>query len=397
MRSGDSLRLGYLLDEFPSTSETFIANEIRGLQECGAEVTVFALRQGRSERLVDCPVVYAHARTGHPRESALPTRAAAAWEAVKLEFPSLSGVGRALAETDAVVQFSRLLRQRAIPHLHAHFASLPTSVALLVARLEPVSVSFSAHAWDIYCGLRHFPRKLRRSRLCITCTEANRRHLASLVGEQDRRKIVRIYHGVDLQRFPFRPRRQASAAPRILAVGRLVEKKGFPLLLEACGRLKGKLHFCCEIIGEGPLEGLLRTAAARRGAGDVMTFSGALAHRAMPQAYERADVLAVPSVIAPNGDRDGLPNVILEAMASGLPVVASRLSGIPEAVEDARTGLLCPPGDSAALADAIYRILTDSALRAACAAQARKLVEEKFDASTCGRQVFEAVRSAARA
>ncbi len=397
MSACEPFRIGYVLAEYPSVTETFVANEIRGLLDCGASVTVLALRRGRGSHAPDCPV--------HYRDCAAPRDLSGAWraslrlarEAVALERKSPSSLVYALRNVGTAFRFARLVRQAGIGHIHAHFGFIPTDVALMISRLEPVSVSFSAHAWDVYCQGRTLPGKVARAALCITCTEAARRHLNSLVKAPVRRKIVRVYHGTDLSRFAFEPRPEPSEPPRILAVGRLVPKKGFETLLRACNRLREEMPVCCEVVGGGPLEGSLRALAGELGLSEAVGFTGVLPYELMPKAYGRADVLAVPSVVAPDGDRDGLPNVVTEAMARGVPVVGSRLSGIPEAVEHGRTGLLCPPGDGDALSEALHRMLTDRPLRSRCTTAARELVEEKFDAARNSRQVFEAIKAVARA
>lgn len=393
MSDGKTLRIGYVLAEFPSVTETFIANEIQGLLDCGACVTVFALRRGCGDHAPNCPVFYRDSEAPREANEAPGVFASFAWDAARLEHRSPPGLLYALRNVGSAVKFARLIRRAGINHLHAHFAFIPTDIALMIARQERVSVTFSAHAWDVYRAGASLPQKIHRAALCITCTEAAKRHLVSLFGETARKKVVCIHHGTDLKRFPFRPRGQLSSPPHILAVGRLVSKKGFDTLLQACRRLKGRVRSRCTIVGRGPLESRLKALAGNLGLGDTVRFVGAKPYREMPDFYAEADVLAVPSVVASNGDRDGLPNVVVEALASGVPVVGSRVSGIPEAVEHECTGLLCRPGDSAALAEALCRILTDGALRSRCTAQGRRVVEEKFDAAANSRRVLAAMEA----
>ena len=395
MGNARPFRIGYVLARFPSVTETFIANEIRGLMDCGATVTVFALREGPGEVAAQCPVFYRGGGDGGRYSAGWGPIPSAAREAVRLEFPYPSGMLPALRNVPAACEFALLADQCGIEHLHAHFNHIPADVALMMGRLNGLSVSFSAHAWDVYCRGHTFPAKIARAGLCIACTDAARRHLVSLARQDDRGKVQRIYHGTDLDAFPFQPPGEAREPARILAVGRLVPKKGFETLLYACRRLRERMLLTCEIIGDGPLQLDLKNLARQLGLDEAVCFTGGVPYKAMPDAYRRSDVLAMPSVIAPDGDRDGLPNVVTEAMASGLPVVGSRLGGIPEAVEDARTGLLFPPGNDAALADALHLMLTDAALRAECAGAARAVVEDRFDASKNTAQVLAALKSAA--
>jgi len=396
MRAREPLKIGYILAEYPSATETFVANEIRGLLDLGASVTVFALRRGRRGLAAECPAFYPGAATTRHGGCAAAARLRMAAEALRLESAAPWSLLCTLKHLGAAARFAGLVRQAGIRHLHAHFAFVPANLALMIARTEPISVSFSAHAWDVYCRGRSLRPKVRRAALCITCTEAARRHVASVARPQDRRKVVCIHHGTDLGRFAFRPREELADTPRVLAVGRLVAKKGLETLLRACNRLRERIRFCCELVGEGPLEARLKALAHELGLDDVVLFAGALPYERMPEVYARADVLAVPSVVGPDGDRDGLPNVVTEAMACGVPVVASRLSGIPEAVEDGRTGLLVAPGDDEALCEALHRMLADRSLRSGCIAAARSLVEERFDAARNSERVLEAIRSAAQ-
>jgi len=391
----ESVRIGYVLAEFPSPTETFVANEIQGLIDAGVSVTVFALREGQGDNVPSCPVFY----RGHEKDArlacGLPGVARLVGKSFALQHRSPAGLAYALRNVSTALEFAGLARQWSIHHLHAHFAYTPTDIALMMAHLEDFSVSFSAHAWDVYCQQKALAAKVQRADLCIACTEAAQRHIKSLVPDELRDRIVCVHHGTDLDRFTFGPRQEPGEPAHVLAVGRLVPKKGFDVLLYACARLREKLPFQCEIVGDGPLKPKLETLRGDLGLEDTVKFTEAVPYGDMPGVYARADVLAVPSIMAPDGDRDGLPNVVVEAMACGVPVVASSISGIPEAIEDAQTGLLCPPGDSASLAAALLRMLTDAETRSRCVAQARKVVEKDFDAAQNSRKVLDAIKSVA--
>lgn len=391
----DTLKVGYVLERFPCASETFIANEVRGVTECGASVTVFALAAGAGGPDVRADVVYARPEGNGVEGGWLAGAMGVLSDPFRLGGNSPRQLIAALRHGGAVRRFAAEVERRGIRHLHAHFASLPTTLALMVARLAPVTVSFSAHAWDIYVGDGKLPQKLSRARLCIACTEANADRLRALAREGDRDKVVRIYHGTDLARFSYRPRPDVASPPRIVAVGRMVPKKGFETLLHACAALKERRDFRCELFGEGPLADRLKALARRLGLEGAVTFPGWVPYGSMADVYHRADLVAVPSVQAPDGDRDGLPNVVVEAMAAGTPVVGSDFSGIPEAVKHEGTGLLCPPGDARALADAVERMLTDAPLREHVVEQGRRLVERSFDCAANARNVYEALRRAA--
>lgn len=391
----DRLKIGYVLAEFPSPSETFIANEIAKLAELGAELTVLALRRGQGGTPAPCEVIYCD--DGPPARSSALIREA--WslvrEAWRLEGRWPAAFLRGARNIPCCRRFVAAVQARGIQHLHAHFAFTPADLALMIGRVVGLSVSFSAHARDIYALGRTLRRKIERADACITCTTANLRHLRSLVSPEHAEKIHAVYHGTDLDRFAFNARQDVHTPPRILAVGRLVEKKGFATLLRACRALQEHTVFECRIVGWGPLRRRLERLAAELDLQGLVCFAGRAEYEAMPELYRWADVLAVPSVIAEDGDVDGLPNVVVEALASGLPVVASDISGIPEAISHERTGLLVTPGDACALAEALRRMLNDSELRRRLSREGRELAEESFDVTGNTQRLYEIFRATA--
>jgi glycosyltransferase involved in cell wall biosynthesis len=199
-------------------------------------------------------------------------------------------------------------------------------------------------------------------------------------------RVRLLSHGVDLDRFRPRPRRDSDERLRVLAVGRLVEKKGFPTLLAAVARLS--VPFVLRIVGTGAQQALLTADIERLGLAGTVELAGRRSHEQLPADYAWADVVAVPSVVDSSGDRDGLPNVALEAMACGLPLVVSDVAALGSAVRDAGSGVVVPPGDPAALADALTT-LTDRTVRERLGAAGRWHVEEHFDLAACTRRLVE--------
>lgn len=388
-------RIAYLVDTFPSRSETFVAQEISCLTaDCGADITLFALKHGADGLSVPVETIYLTSKDASAASAVAVSSFALAANAMSLaggarHFPS------ALRYAKSARRLAAELSRRGIRHVHAHFASLPTTVALLAARLVPVTVSFSAHAEDIYLSQRGLAEKLSRARLCITCAQANAAFLRALARPADAGKVACVYHGTDLSLFAFRPRTERSSAARLLAAGRLVPKKGFETLLRACALLKARRELTSEVVGDGLSRGRLEKLARKLGIATAVQFTGWQSYGSMPDAYARADILVVPSIQTRDGNRDALPNVTIEAMASGTPVVASDIAGIPEAIKDGLTGLLCPPGDARALADAIERILEDRVLRDRIVSNARALAEELFDCRRSARAIHELLKRAA--
>ncbi len=361
------MRLAYLLGTYPTPSETFIAREIAGLQARGHTVEIFSLFAPPAGKVPDV-----HYGWTTPLQRALrrlspgaATRAVAQRWAARLN------------EVDLVV---------------AHFASQPSSLLLDLPIVPPFIVS--AHARDLYVEAARLAEKVARAAAVVTCTRANLDFLrARFPTDADRCHLV--YHGLPAEWLstpvPARPR-MPDAPLRVLAVGRLVPKKGYARLLEACAHWQGVE---VRILGDGPLFQELQALRARLGVAERVALDGWASPAQVRAAYAWADLLCCPSVLAADGDRDGLPNVVLEAMSTGLPVVGTRVSGIPEAVEDGVTGLLVSPGDAAALAAALRRCV-DPTVRAAWGTAARARVVACF-AATDWLAVLEAVfRQAAR-
>ncbi len=383
-------RLGILVKRYPKLSETFILGEILGLERMGFELRIYSLCRPSD-------------RTTHPRcaEVRAPLRYGpeGLWQALRVTVPShlvllgsrpwayLRAALGVLRERSRRAQFgqavwlARRMMQDKVSHLHAHFVSEPGAVAELAHRLSGIPFSLSAHAKDIY--LSHetdLARRLGAARFTVTCTGYNLRHLKSIAPPHA--LVCRMYHGVELERRRVpepRSERGTGHPALILAVGRLREKKGFHVLIEACELLRRRgLRFRCEIVGYGPQRDRLEEMVAHRGLRDHVVLRGKLDHERVLALYREASLFALPCIIAPDGDRDGIPNVILEALTMGVPVVSTWISGIPEAVRDRQTGLLVEPGRAGALADAMQRLLRDPELCRRLAQTGREDVRARF-------------------
>jgi glycosyltransferase involved in cell wall biosynthesis len=389
----NDLRLAYIIGTYPSLTMTFIDREIRRLRGRGVSLRVVSIRRPRAplsaeqrelqdgvRYLLPAPVLAFLA--AHLRFAALRP---AAYFGVLLyllsrRHPTLKARGMTLLHFAEAVYAAYLLRDDRCDQIHAHFADRAATLALVASRLLGVPYSITAHANDIYVAPVLLPEKLANARFVATCTSYNRAHLAGLGGDSLGQKLSRIYHGLDVSRYTPNGG-PPPGRPLVLAVGQLKQKKGFAYLLEACGLLKeAGCDFECQIIGEGPLRADLEAQIRRLGLEGSVELRGALPHDAVIAAYAHATLFVLPCVVGSDGDRDGIPNVILEAMAMGLPVVSTRHSGIPEAVEDGVNGLLVPPGDAQALAAALARLLADPVARREFGRQGRQKVTEYFDA-----------------
>lgn len=341
-------RIAVVVSGFPRLSETFAINELLALAERDALVAIFATKPGDGSQ----------PQLGSERLSEL-----------------LTVLPNETADRQAAI-VANVLKDRNVRAVHGYFAHQPADVAWRAAERLRVPSGFSVHAKDA--------RKISSTALGIrakraACVVACNSDVAATIQEAGAR-VHLIPHGVDLERFKASPL-PASGAFQILAVGRLVEKKGFHFLIEAVSHLK--FPFQLRIIGEGPdRERLAQMISAYDLSGQV-TLCGPRTHDQLPEEYARAHVVAVPSIVDQAGDRDGLPNVVLEAMASGRAVVANKAGAIGAAVRDNETGLLLPAADPLSLASALTRLAQDLPLRVRLAVTARKHVEQHYEMKGC--------------
>lgn len=272
------------------------------------------------------------------------------------------------------------LEAAGIDRIHAHWASYPTTVAMVIHWVFGIPFSFTAHAYDIYLVPQLLPVKVRGADFVVTCAQVNAAYLEALAGSAAGPRIVVNYHGVDLERFqPRSPSRPVgSGVPCIVTCGRLQLYKGHHVLLRACATLRQPWR--CIVIGEGPQGGNLQQLAQTLGIGDRVEFTGPLPQSEVARLYGQADVFVLSSiVVASSGKRDVIPNVLAEAMAMQLPVVASNISGIGELVTDGISGRLVPPNDPAALAAVLQELLGDEPQRRRLALGGYRKVAADFD------------------
>lgn len=389
--------VAYVLGTFPQPSQTFIAREIRGLRAEGCPPIVFALRRRPPDALEPADREWYR----EVRFAPFPLSPAVLGANLHWLVRAPGRYRRALGSVVGLPHRPRTMAVRAVwlvwlaawiarelqrtggcRQVHAHFALAQTEVAMAVAVFLGCPVSFTAHARDIYATPSALAEKMRAARFVVTCTGYNVEHLRALCPDLPSDHVHLIHHGVEVPpalEGEISRHGHADAPPLILAAGRLIEKKGFDTLVEACALLKARgVPFRCEIVGTGPLKETLRRLAHAHGLADSVGLPGWRQATELAAAMSRAAVFAMPSRVAAGGDRDGIPNVVLEALAVGLPVVATAVSGIPEAVRDDDTGLLVSPDDAESLAQALERVLTDASLARRLSAAGRTLVDEEF-------------------
>lgn len=418
--------VAYVLKAFPVLSETFISSEVHRLEKTGVRLRMFVVKP-RDDREHHPVIDRIHARPVYlPPTRRLSETSRLWWLITNVPrfVPSFAhtvrhrplGVLRAarvafgesiLARSSAwswpkisylrdfflaLALADQLLQVRDVRHLHAHFAHDTATITWLASMITGLPFSFTAHAKDIYAerlNPRGFlRRKLHAASFVVTCTEANRGHLRQIANGTP---VHRVYHGLndDFSRFSRSsvPSPPAGGTPHLLAVGRLVAKKGFDIFVEACGLLKRRgVLFDASIIGEDDDVGDnsrvgddLRERIARLGLEGSVHLLGQVGQEELHRHYRSANVFCLPCRVLTNGDRDGIPNVLLEAMSCGVPVITTPVSGIPELVDDGTNGLLIPQEDPQALADALLRLHNDHELARKLGSAGQTTIRERFD------------------
>jgi glycosyltransferase involved in cell wall biosynthesis len=389
--------LGMVLKGYPRISETFISNEILLLEEMGIRVRIFSMRHPResfshqSVKQIKAPVDYLPTELydDFPR-LLLP----ATLQAVRR--PDLFRRAAAMAEkrfarTRSMGTIKHLLQgcclanllhhSPEVIHLHAHFAHSPTSVALFGSIMAGTSFSFTGHAKDIYTQNRaQLREKINLARLVVTCTSYNKQFLQELAPATTT-PIHRVYHGIDLSLFLNTTARRTPQSPyRILSVARMTAKKGLDTILSALALLKKRnIDFIYTLIGDGDDKDEVMEKIFTLGLDKQCRWLGTLPHERVIKEFAQADVFVLGCRVAENGDRDGIPNVLVESLAMGLPAVATTVSALPEIIRQNETGLLVPPDNPDRLAEAVLTMLTDDDLRRRCIHKGQELVADRFD------------------
>ncbi|MEO5988597.1 MAG: glycosyltransferase family 4 protein [Candidatus Eisenbacteria bacterium] len=385
------LRLAYVVKMFPRFSETFILNELLELERLGFEITIYSLKhpalgprhpqlqklRARVVLLPERPIEWLTRGPVHVARAFLERPGVVLR---MLLYVMTRGTHQAWKRFFQAAVMRTDLRRNPVAWIHAHFASAPSRVAWFAARLAAVPFSFTAHAKDIYqqgTDLDLLRDKMNAAAFVVTVSDYNREYLAGISGNGAR--LRRLYNGVDLMYFT--PARSSSSGAEVLAVGRLVEKKGFNVLLSAWSEvLRGHPEARLTLVGTGPEESRLRAQAENLGLPtESVLWAGDCTQDEVRAMMARAQLFCLPCRLAADGNRDGLPTVLLEAMGAGLPCVSTRVTGIPEIIRSGEDGLLVDPDDSVALARALDELLCDLPKCQAMGRRARARAEERFD------------------
>jgi colanic acid/amylovoran biosynthesis glycosyltransferase len=389
-------RVGYIVSRFPKTTETFIVREMQAVEREGWAIVPFAIRRELDEIVQPGAESYATrlvaisdlgARRLLRAQARLARRDPRRWGAIWRRTivgnaPSPRFLLRGLVIAFGAPAIAEEIAREGISHLHAHWATHSALLAHLVAMLTDLPYSITLHAHDLHVDRTMLATKLGDAVAVVTISEHNATFLRSeYPAVADRVHVVHC--GVDTHAIPFRPPGAVRRPLRLATVAGLRPFKGHRYLLDALGELERReIAVRCDLVGDGPL----RAELEQRATGNVV-FHGAVDVTEAMAIVAAADVFVMPSIELADGRRDGIPVAMIEAMALGVPVIASAVSGIPELVRDGVSGLLVPPAYASAIADAIERLSGDVAARRAMATRARQTVESHFDLSQTGRSM----------
>ncbi|NDJ86448.1 MAG: glycosyltransferase family 4 protein [Chloroflexi bacterium] len=404
-------RFLYIVPRFPNTSTTFIANEINVLIQAGIDVQIAAIR-GPQRGVVP----------HHIEEGLLPRMVDIAWGSpislrwvignllrpnvllllLKLIVSHLCSpftLGKMILSVPKALFLAGWCKANQIDHIHAHFLTIATTTALIASTASDIPYSATAHAFDIFAqDLRRrncaVPLKCQRATVCVMIDQFNRDFVLRRWPElSEEAHLAVIHNGVDTAFFkpvPRTPPVDKKRAWRLLSVGRFEAKKGFDILIQGVADLRRQgYNVELDIVGYGGLEDSLRRLVTGQGLDEVIRFPGKLRQEDLLHYYQRADIFALASRRDAHGDMDGLPTVLIEALAMELPTVSTRISGIPEIIRDGETGLCVPPGDVPALRDAIEWCILNYAEACRLARQGRELVCQEFDSQINVRRLID--------
>ncbi len=392
--------LGYILKGYPRISETFISNEILLLEKLGFTMRLFPMRLPR-ESFSHASVKEIKARVDY-----LPTELFADFfrllrpniflaakrpkEFKKTIATASQGIskGKELATLKHLLQAGYLTNEHlkkdpSVAQLHGHFAHSPTSVTLFASLLSGIPFSFTAHAKDIYTSDREkLRKKITQARFVVTCTKHNAEYLRTIAGDCPT-PIYCIYHGIDLNLFQQTIAERTTHEPyTILTVARMTQKKGLPTIYRALAELQKKgIAFQHTLIGDGDDREKILRLISSLGLQETCRWIGTQTHDEVLRHFKTSDLFVLGCEIAENGDRDGIPNVLVESLAMGVPALSTTVSAIPEILIDGKTGITVPPSQPGQLATAMLRILTDQQLRHQLITGGQELVKDQFDNS----------------
>lgn len=386
MQQNNNLRVAYVVKRYPRFSETFIVNEILAHEKAGLSVDIYSIKTSVDTHFqniiseVKADVNYLNNNNRIKAEDLL----AIQFEVNELYPGFLKNIGDyrlySCEEMYSGMKLAQYIKQNVNNHIHAHFATSASAVARIASSITSVPYTLTAHAKDIYHEdnlQEDLEQKIVDAEQIITVSNFNKEYLDQQFPYSSD-KITRIYNGLNLKQFRYK--KPENRKPVIISVGRLVEKKGFEDLISACEILsRKKIDYKCLIVGEGELEDKLHQMVDNLGLQNTVELAGPMPQNKIKKLIQSAAMFAAPCVIGEDGNRDGLPTVLLESMALGTPCISTDVTGIPEVVVHGKTGLLAEQNNPDSLAKAIVKLLHNKDLGIQISIRARKLIEDNFD------------------
>jgi colanic acid/amylovoran biosynthesis glycosyltransferase len=401
------MRIAYMMSRFPKLTETFVLYEMLAMETVGQTIEIYPLiNQKESVVQEEARNLTNRARyTGFISLAILLQNLKSAFSQPKTYFGTLATLIRAnwgswrfllgkLAYFPKAVYLAKRMKEEQIEHIHAHFASFPAAVAYMIHQFSGIPYSFTAHGSDLHRDQHMLCEKISDAKAVISISEYNKQMMIDHCGKEHAHKIHIVHCGINLERFKA-VSNLAEGELSIVCVGTLHEVKGQKFLIEACGKLKERgIPFHCHFVGDGEDLAMLEELATKLGIRENISFHGRLTQAGVIERLQAANVVSLNSVPSADGRREGIPVALMEAMAFRLPVVSTRLSGIPELVEEGVTGYLTDIGDSQAIADALAKLGENPALREQMGIAGRKKIEAEFELYENARQLANIIQSA---
>lgn len=382
-------KIAYLLHMFPVLSETFIIDEILQLKKTGEDISIFSFARCSNE------VIHKKAEELMRNVFYAPDPKSDVRSFIRVLMPNLtfffrnplryihsmfkyvSIIGK--KEFSQMFYLCHLIKKRRMQHLHAHFARLGATASMVASEFLKIPFSFVVHAHDIFVENDFLEEKIKKAKYVIAISKYNKEYLLKQYPDTPPNKIKVIHCGVDTEVFKPQPK-IAGDGICLLSGGRFVEKKGFSYLIKACKLMVDKgVRFRCEVFGYGPLKERLFNEVKKLGLEEIIHLRGAINRDGLLHSLTQSDIFILPSVVAGDGDRDGIPVTLMEAMSGGKAVVSTDISGLPELICSGNEGILVPQRDEVSLAQTMMKLIEDGALRQRLGVRAREKIEEKFN------------------
>jgi glycosyltransferase involved in cell wall biosynthesis len=406
-----TLKVAYVLHRFPYLTETFIMREVYWLRKQGVEVDIYSLLSPthkvvheQAEELLEI-THYSPFLSWSVIRSQLHFLMRSPGKYVKAFVNVLRQtireprvLVRALVLFPKSVHFANLIEKKPVHHVHSHFVWLDGIAAGVASDLLGVTFSIHPHAFGLFSRNKGSVKaELRHATQIVTISNFNKRYILDLCPDIPSDHVHIVYCALETDLLVARPRQQKDFPIEILAVGRLIEKKGFEYLVSSCRRLLDRnIDFKCRIVGSGTLEKTLQDQINRLGLQQHVTLVGSLSQKQVLEYYQSCDIFALPCVVASDGDRDGIPVVLMEAMACEIPVITTPVTGIPDLVQHEQTGLLVAERDVDELTAALERLIADPGLRNRLGRQGRQIILDRFDIRKNVVQLAEIFKSISR-